>query len=520
MATSINESVNWRQTAVSPDYKVGSTRVDTFVQGQRNTKGEQVAAALESAAGTVGGLARSMKVEQVREQTKEEKQQEALDRLRADNQSASQRELASQWLEDTDISTYATPEDALDQYSEDTPTYGEALNTLTTDVGKIRFGTEFGDVWNQKFYEKKKSQKDFETAETLNENFMTELNRDGQTDQAMPVDDPRFTNLVKSLETKASELGYETPQSQYELLASVAEQQYREGKDARLFDYLQGNVKGRTAIGGTDFQNTLATKKESIRKLHLSQDNEMRLAKERELKENKVKLAQKTSSILNGDEEGDLLELADEYMEMGVPNALQTVKAMQDAYDDLDDVNLDSTQYSEIWQGFLNVNTPMEQVSYLNNLVEKDSISKPLLAQLYSRIGNNNDKAMFDNSLAWQSIKSGVSALSKDKDSGFALAEYTYLDGVAKQLWIEQVTSPDWQDKPMQERMAVANTILSTLNQLKGQDNNEYRIDALPDAQKIFNKLSNPDLEEPREGETPAEATERLIKLKEQQEQL
>ena len=53
MATSIDKSVNWRNAAATPDYQVTAQRVDTFVQGERNTKGEQVAAALESAAGTV-----------------------------------------------------------------------------------------------------------------------------------------------------------------------------------------------------------------------------------------------------------------------------------------------------------------------------------------------------------------------------------------------------------------------------------------------------------------------------------
>lgn len=53
MATSIDKSVNWRNAAATPDYQVTAQRVDTFVQGERNTKGMQVAAALESAAGTV-----------------------------------------------------------------------------------------------------------------------------------------------------------------------------------------------------------------------------------------------------------------------------------------------------------------------------------------------------------------------------------------------------------------------------------------------------------------------------------
>ena len=53
MATSIDKSVNWRNAAAAPDYQVTAQRVDTFVQGERNTRGEQVAAALDSAAGTV-----------------------------------------------------------------------------------------------------------------------------------------------------------------------------------------------------------------------------------------------------------------------------------------------------------------------------------------------------------------------------------------------------------------------------------------------------------------------------------
>lgn len=54
MATSIDQSVNWRKSADKPDYQTSNTRVDTYVQPERNTKGKQVAAALEQAAGTVG----------------------------------------------------------------------------------------------------------------------------------------------------------------------------------------------------------------------------------------------------------------------------------------------------------------------------------------------------------------------------------------------------------------------------------------------------------------------------------
>jgi len=66
MATSIDKSVNWRNAAATPDYQVTARQVDTFVQGERNTKGEQVAAALESAAGTVSQVGKK-KLQQKRQ---------------------------------------------------------------------------------------------------------------------------------------------------------------------------------------------------------------------------------------------------------------------------------------------------------------------------------------------------------------------------------------------------------------------------------------------------------------------
>ena len=523
MATSINESVNWRQTAVTPDYKVGAKRVDTFVQGETNSKGMQVAAALESAAGTLSNLAQKQAVKQQREQTKEERQAEALDVLEADNQSASQRELATQWLSDTDVSSYDTPQQALEQYAIDNPSYGQAIGSLTTDTGRIRFGTEVGDVFNKGFYAKKKEQKDFRTATTLNNNLIMELNKDGQTDQAMEANDPRFTKLVKGLEDKAFALGYETPQSRYKLLASVAEQQYRDGRDDRLYDFLLGNIEGRTAIGDPDFQKSLATSKESIRKLHLSQDNEARLTKERELKQNKVLLGQEVAAVLMSGE-GDLLELANRYTSMGVASAMQTVKSMKDAHEDLDDVNLDSSQYSSIWQGFLQQSTPMDQMAYLNTHVANDTISKPLLAQLYSRIGNDQDKAMFDN-MAWRSVEAGINSLSRDSDSGFALAEFTYLDGVGKQLWIDLYTSPEFKDMGLQQQIASANNIVKTLMTLKESDNST---NAIVDGREEFRTqqdiqqtdLQVRELSEPVKDETPAEALVRAKELQEAQERL
>lgn len=103
MATSINESVNWRKTAVTPDYKVGAQRVDTFVQGDRNTKGMQVAAALESTAGTLSNFTKGLANKQQRELSEAEARDEALDKMGANNLTSKYRGLMDTWRKQTDL---------------------------------------------------------------------------------------------------------------------------------------------------------------------------------------------------------------------------------------------------------------------------------------------------------------------------------------------------------------------------------------------------------------------------------
>jgi len=57
MATSIEQSVNWRNVTKKPDYQVAARQVDTFVQPQQNTRGLQVAKALGQVSGDLGQLA-------------------------------------------------------------------------------------------------------------------------------------------------------------------------------------------------------------------------------------------------------------------------------------------------------------------------------------------------------------------------------------------------------------------------------------------------------------------------------
>lgn len=75
MATSIDKSVNWRSAAAAPDYQVAARRVDTYVQPERNTKGQQIAEAIEQTASTASSIGKRQA------QDKKEKQLAALDTI-------------------------------------------------------------------------------------------------------------------------------------------------------------------------------------------------------------------------------------------------------------------------------------------------------------------------------------------------------------------------------------------------------------------------------------------------------
>tara|TARA_R100000951_G_scaffold78563_1_gene66318 strand:+ start:6364 stop:8259 length:1896 start_codon:yes stop_codon:yes gene_type:complete len=82
MATSISESVNYKQAAAAPDYQVAARPVDTFVSGTGNetlTRSGQVAAALEQASGALVNVKKT----QDREAEKAEREATALQKDQA-----------------------------------------------------------------------------------------------------------------------------------------------------------------------------------------------------------------------------------------------------------------------------------------------------------------------------------------------------------------------------------------------------------------------------------------------------
>lgn len=480
MATSINESVNWRKTAVTPDYKVGAQRVDTFVQGDRNTKGMQVAAALESTAGTLSNFTKGLANKQQRELSEAEARDEALDKMGANNLTSKYRGLMDTWRKQTDLTQYNSEEDAFKAFKEAHPAYDADIASIKTDAGKVVFGTEFFDDFSQNYETEKYNQKQFQTAETVSTFVANELTMNGQEPQNMEVNDPRFYNLVLKIENQMSGVGYNNNKSRYEALAEIGIQQYRDNGDKRLIDYINGKSVHTTAIGGSKFRDALNKQVTAIDREKRTALIQSRQDEAYERTQNQVSLAKDTGAILAGDipEEYAKMKpsemynaLAQKYTEMGVPDALTRVKSMRDAHESLEDEVLPLADSMALWMEFLNIKQPSGQQEWLTENSKNGRLNKSLFNQLVSRVGNNDNQSIFGMQ-GWKEIQVGINSLATD-NKGFRKAEYAYLEPVAAQLWLKAVTDPEWDSKDeFQLGIDIINTLKKTQETLKGGNMN------------------------------------------------
>lgn len=480
MTTSINEAVNWRKAAVTPDYKVGAKRVDTFVQGERNSKGKQVAVALESAAGTLGTIAQDMAQKQERELSEAEAREEALDKMGANNLTSKYRGLMSNWRKQTDLTQFANEEEAFKAFKAAHPAYDDDIATIKTDAGRITFGTEFFDDFSQNYSTERYDQQQFQTAETVSTFVTNQLTMNGQEAQNMEVNDPRFYNLVLKIENQMSGVGYNTNQSRYEALAEVGIQQYRANGDKRLIDYINGKSVHSTAIGGTKFRESLNKQVAAIDREKRTELIQKRQDESYELSKNQVSLAKDTGAILAGNIPEEYAQmkpsemynaLAQKYTEMGVPDALTRVKSMRDAHESLDDEVLPLEDSMNLWMEFLNIKQPSGQQEWLAANAKNGRLNKALFNQLVSRVGNNDNQSIFGMQ-GWKEIQVGINSLATD-NKGFRKAEYAYLEPVAAQLWLKAVTDPEWDSKDeFQLGIDIINTLKKTQETLKGGNMN------------------------------------------------
>jgi len=149
MATSIDKSVNWRKSADTPDYQVAARRVDTFVQPQRNTKGDQVAEALNQAAGVISNVGKQQaqaQKEALRKATALQKDQARVD-ANAEAALFNEAQKEQSYNEDSTFdgifgNVYAEGSDARTRLNDITNKYKDNPEALATFENSFKMQTE------------------------------------------------------------------------------------------------------------------------------------------------------------------------------------------------------------------------------------------------------------------------------------------------------------------------------------------------------------------------------------------
>ena len=163
--------------------------------------------------------------------------------------------------------------------------------------------------------------------------------------------------------------------------------------------------------------------------------------------------------------------LAQKYTQMGVPDALTRIKSMRDAHESLDDEVLPLEDSMALWMEFLNIKQPSGQQEWLAANAKNGRLNKALFNQLVSRVGNNDNQSIFGMQ-GWKEIQVGINSLATD-GTAFRKAEYSYLEPVAAQLWLNAVTDPEWDSKDeFQLGIDIINTLKKTQETLKGGNMN------------------------------------------------
>lgn len=466
MAKSVSESVNWRKTATPAAYQVNAKRVDTFIQGERNSKGMQVAKALEETAGTLrsfaGSVNRQNKAAEEAEERARQAQEEARDKMRADNLSASWKEQIKNDLEQANLLEYRDENGVLQPHSQQTwfeqwkqanPTFQQGIEGLTTEAGRLKFGVEIGDVLGENFDIFRNRQQQNQDAQLISNNILTQSQADGVREYSS--NSAEWANFVRRMEDSMGTFGYNSNQSRYEMLGHSAKEIYAKTGDQRMYEWLLGEVAGRPAIGGSEFQEKLRTERNQIANAFASKKNQAAKEAEARRKQNTAQLAIEGKDLFGGEEKPTreaVTELISKYIEMGVPNAATLVTTMETAYDKAKNLKLSNSDKVRLWQGYSRLSGSEAKIKYIND--NAGSLDDQLLSTFLSQVGSNNDTQLL-NDPTYKAYAKAVKNMAS-KDGGLAgLIEdpdKDYLNINFQLYYLEMAAMPEWQQMSRTEK--------------------------------------------------------------------
>jgi len=475
MATSIEQSLNWRNVSTKPDYQVAARRVDTFVQPERNTRGAQIAQALDQAAGGFNTFADKKKVELKALQVAEAKAQTKAVEEITDREKMKASNLANFWspqierfVQEQDYSLVGgerpTRESVWEALNTKFPALATDMNNLTTLKGKIALGDVTGDIFGKTVGDMLVQTEIDEEEQELNTYIATSLGNIPMSPNGELGD--AFINAVKTFDQEIRAKG-RTNIEAYTSLGNTASITANQQGDFRLYDYLISKD-----IGGTDQKKAWIKERAAIKSKRAQQRNQRNTEVADKLKADKVLLAQEAVALFNTDTpvtSEQELALIQKYIEQGVPNADSLVKTMGANFKAMKEVRLTAEQESKVWEGFIAAGTPDNQRNFIQAQVAKKTISKGLMSQLYSRLGNANDQSLLSGS--WYTAHgSAITRLTQSKGFMDALVEdskYSYLKPLFQQRYLQMATTPEWDELDLQGKYNAMAGLIQSMETLK-----------------------------------------------------
>ena len=478
MATSIEQSLNWRNVSTKPDYKVAARRVDTFVKPESNTRGVQIAKALGQAAGGFNTFANKKEAEvqqaAAKASAKAAEQVSLLESMNAKIAGAKYAPVVTKFMETYDLGLEEgqrpTLEQAWSDFGTAHPDYAETLNNLQTLKGKTALSETIGVAFNKTYSESLIARERVDEENALNNNILINLQNIPFSSQSA-----EFTELMAGIDNDIMSFD-RTPQEAYTTLGNVASIAARENGDFRVYDYLLGDAEGGRAIGGVKEREAWLKEKNIIKAQRAQLKNQRNTEIADKLKADKVSLAQEGAALFNsgvpvtGEQQAELIQ---KYIDQGVPNADSLVNTMASNYRAIQKVVMTPEQESNVWQGFIAAGSPDSQRNFIQAQVNNKTISQGLATQLYSRLGNSNDKFLLQD-VVYKEYFKGVETLSK-KSTGFRGAledniEFAYIRPLFQKKYLEMATSPDWEDKDPNVELANLFNAMRELKEINKKD--------------------------------------------------
>ena len=480
MATSIEQSLNWRNVSTKPDYQVAARRVDTFVQPERNTRGAQIAQALGQAASGLNTFANKkealVKQAQAKATAQASEQVSLLEAMTAKTEAAIHAPNVVEFMKTYDLGLVDGGRPSLEQtwadFNTAYPTYATALNNLQTLKGKVALSETIGVAFNKTYSESLIARERVDEENALNNNILINLQNIPFSSQSV-----EFTQLMAGIDGDIMSFG-RSPQESYTTLGNVASIAARERGDFRVYDYLLGDARGGKAIGGVKEREAWLKEKNLIKNQQAQQKNQRNTEIADKLKADKVLLAQEGAALFNTDApvtSEQEIELIQKYIDQGVPNADSLVKTMSGNFKAMKEVRLTAEQESTIWEGFIAAGTPDNQRNFIQAQVNKKTISKGLMSQLYSRLGNANDQSLLSGS--WYTAHSaGITRLTQSEGVLGALienSEYSYLKPLFQQRYLQMATTPEWDKLDLQGKYDAMAGLIRSMETLKASNDDD-----------------------------------------------